>query len=50
MSWLYYSFLAIMIIFGIIHVITMIGVMISYIKWLPTNDAQSYRDDPIRNP
>lgn len=50
MAWLYYFFFAIMIGFGLLHIILMIVFFIKFFKRNKTPEAREYKNDPLRNP
>ncbi|AKH32823.1 hypothetical protein XF24_00490 [candidate division SR1 bacterium Aalborg_AAW-1] len=49
MGWFYYILMAIMIVFGVTHIVLMIQFFIQYIRWIKTPQAQEYKNDPLRN-
>ncbi len=50
MAWLYYFFFAVMIGFGLLHIVLMVVLFVKFFKRNKTPEAQEYKDDPIRNP
>lgn len=49
MWWLYYFFMAIMVVFGVLHFALMIKFFVSFVAWNKTPEAKEYSEDPLRN-